>query len=123
MKLNRVAGTGMGAICGLGHNLNDIWANALAGKAGISTLEHQNTENWPVNFGGEVKNFKLADDLMDPKDQDRFDRFKQFALRPTQEALTQSGLLEATYEPSKIGVIFGTGLGGFPHIEMHHKTF
>ncbi|HLT21886.1 MAG TPA: beta-ketoacyl-ACP synthase II [Bacteriovoracaceae bacterium] len=123
MKLNRVAVTGMGAICGLGHNLNDIWANALAGKAGISTLEHQNTENWPVNFGGEVKNFKLSDDLMDPKDQDRFDRFNQFALHSTQEALTQSGLLEAKYEPSKIGVIFGTGLGGFPHIEMHHKMF
>lgn len=123
MKLNRVAVTGLGAICGLGHNLNEIWANAIAGKPGISTLENQNTENWPVNFGGEVKNFSLSPDLMDPKDQDRFDRFNQFALHSTQEALTQSGLLEAKYNPAKIGVIFGTGLGGFPHIEMHHKIF
>lgn len=123
MKLHRVAVTGMGAICGLGHNLNEIWGNALAGKSGVSTLENQNTENWPVNFGGEVKNFKLDAELMDLKDQDRFDRFNQFALHSTQEALNHSGLLEAGYLPSKMGVIFGTGLGGFPHIELHHKTF
>jgi len=123
MKLNRVAVTGMGAICGLGHNLNEIWSNALAGKSGISTLERQNTENWPVTFGGEIKNFKLNSELMDLKDQDRFDLFNQYALHSTDEALKQSGLLEAKYPSEKIGIIFGTGLGGFPHIEANHKIF
>jgi 3-oxoacyl-[acyl-carrier-protein] synthase II len=123
MKLNRVAVTGMGAICGLGHNLDEIWSNALAGKSGISTLERQNTENWPVTFGGEIKNFKLSPELMDLKDQDRFDLFNQYALHSTDEALKQSGLLEAKYSAEKIGIIFGTGLGGFPHIEANHKIF
>ena len=59
MKINRVAVTGMGAICGLGHNLNEIWQNALAGKSGISTIERQSTENWPVTFAGEIKNFAI----------------------------------------------------------------
>lgn len=123
MKLNRVAITGMGAICGLGNTLDEVWANALAGKSGITTLERQNTEGWPVTFGGEVKNFKLDPHLMDLKDQDRFDLFNQYALHASHEAITQSGLVEAKYAPEKIGIIFGTGLGGFPHIESNHKTF
>jgi 3-oxoacyl-[acyl-carrier-protein] synthase II len=123
MKLNRVAVTGMGAICGLGHSLDEIWQNALAGKSGISTIERQSTENWPVTFAGEIKNFKLDPSLMDLKDQDRFDLFNQYALHSTAEALKQSKLLEAQYAPEKIGIIFGTGLGGFPHIEMNHKIY
>lgn len=123
MKLNRVAVTGMGAICGLGNSLDEVWANALAGKSGVSSIERQSTENWPVTFGGEVKNFKLDPALMDLKDQDRFDLFNQFALHATAEAIKQSNLLEAKYNPTKIGIIFGTGLGGFPHIEANHKIF
>ena len=123
MKLNRVAVTGMGAICGLGHSLNEIWANALAGKSGVSSIERYNTENWPVTFGGEIKNFKLDPNLMELKDQDRFDLFNQYALHATSEAMKQSNLVEAKYAPEKIGIIFGTGLGGFPHIESNHKTY
>lgn len=123
MKLNRVAVTGMGAICGLGNSLDEVWKNALLGKSGITTLENQNTENWPVTFGGEVKNFKLSEHLMPLKDQERFDLFNHFALHASDEAIKQSGLLEAKYAPSKIGIIFGTGLGGFPHIELNHKNF
>ncbi len=123
MKLNRVAVTGLGAICGLGNSLDEIWANALAGKSGITTLERQNTEGWPVTFGGEVKNFKLDPALMDPKDQDRFDLFNQYALHATAEAMKQSRLLEGSYNKAKIGTVFGTGLGGFPHIELNHKNY
>jgi 3-oxoacyl-[acyl-carrier-protein] synthase II len=123
MKINRVAVTGMGAICGLGNSLDEIWVNALAGKSGITTLERQNTDDWPVTFGGEVKNFKLNTELMELKDQERFDLFNQYALHSTDEALKHSRLLEAKYLPEKVGIIFGTGLGGFPHIEANHKIF
>lgn len=113
----------MGAICGLGNNLDEVWKNALLGKSGISTLENQNTENWPVTFGGEVKNFKLDPNLMELKDQDRFDLFNQYGLHASDEAVKQARLTEAGYAPEKIGIIFGTGLGGFPHIEANHKIF
>lgn len=123
MKLNRVAVTGMGAICGLGNTLDEIWSNALAGKSGVSTIERQSTEGWPVTFAGEVKNFRLDPVLMELKDQDRFDLFNQYALHCTDEAIKQSGLLQAKYASEKIGIIFGTGLGGFPHIEANHKIY
>lgn len=116
----------MGAICGLGNSLAEVWENALAGKSGISKIKKVNTENWAVNFAGEVKNFKLSDKLMDPKDQDRFDLFNQYGLHAGDEAIQMSGILNAGYKMEKIGIIFGTGLGGFPHIEqniiaMHDK--
>ncbi|MGE3608777.1 MAG: beta-ketoacyl-ACP synthase II [Bacteriovoracaceae bacterium] len=123
MKLNRVAVTGMGAICGLGTTLDEVWANAILGKSGVSSIERQNTENWPVTFAGEVKNFKLNPELMELKDQERFDLFNQYALHASEEAIIQSSLKSANYDPAKIGIIFGTGLGGFPHIEMHHQIF
>ena len=124
MKMNRVAVTGIGAICGLGNSLNEIWANALEGKSGISRLERPSTmENWAVQFGGEVKNFKLDPKLMDLKDQDRFDLFNQYALHAGDEAIKMSGILEAKYNAEKIGILFGTGLGGFPHIEMNHQAY
>ena len=123
MKLNRVAVTGMGAICGLGNSLDEVWNNALLGKSGITTIERQDTTNWPVTFAGEVKNFKLSPELMDLKDQDRFDLFNQYALHASDEAIKQAGLLNAGYSVEKIGIIFGTGLGGFPHIEAHHKVY
>jgi 3-oxoacyl-[acyl-carrier-protein] synthase II len=123
MQLQRVAVTGIGAICGLGNTLDEIWANAIAGKPGISTIERQDTSAWPVTFGGEVKNFKLSEELMPLKEQDRFDLFNQYALHAGDEAIRQAGLTKDTYEATRIGVVLGTGLGGFPHIEMHHKTF
>lgn len=123
MQLQRVAVTGIGAICGLGNTIEEVWANALAGKPGITTIERQDTSAWPVTFGGEVKNFKLAEELMPLKEQDRFDLFNQYALHAGDAAIRQAGLTKDSYEASRIGVVLGTGLGGFPHIEMHHKTF
>lgn len=123
MKMNRVAVTGIGAICGLGNSLNEVWANALAGKSGVSKIERYNTEGWAVNFGGEVKNFKLDPALMELKDQDRFDLFNQYALHAGDEAIRMSGVREAGYAREKIGILLGTGLGGFPHIEMNHQAF
>lgn len=119
MNTHRVAVTGIGAICGLGNSVREIWENALAGKSGVSTIDRISTEGWAVNFAGVVRNFKLDDKLMDPKDQDRFDLFNQYALHAGDEAVQMSGIQNAGYRPEKIGIILGTGLGGFPHIEQN----
>jgi 3-oxoacyl-[acyl-carrier-protein] synthase II len=123
MSFNRVAITGIGAICGLGKNISEIWSHAMEGKSGISTIERFPLAESPVTFAGEIKNFKLSDDLMDPKDQDRFDLFNHYGLHAASEALIQAKLTNTTYPDHKIGIILGTGLGGFPHIEMNHKNY
>ncbi len=122
-KLNRVAITGMGMINGLGHNLKDVWANALEGKSGVSLVEQINTELLTTKFAGEVKNFELAADILDAKEAAKYDRFIHFAMHSTHEALQDAGLLEnRPYDMDRMGCILGVGIGGFPEIENTAKT-
>lgn len=123
MKTNRVAITGMSALCGLGQNMDQVWAGLIEGKSGISTIPDINHDMWPVQFGGIVKDFEIAEEILDKKEQKRFDRFIHFALHCADEAIQQSGLLDAKYDPLMIGSILGTGLGGFPIIEETTKTY
>ncbi len=122
-KLNRVAITGMGMINGLGHNLNEVWANALEGKSGVSLIEQANTELLTTKFAGEVKNFSLSTEILDEKEAAKYDRFIHFAMHSTHEALKDANLLDhRPYEMDRMGCILGVGIGGFPEIEATAKT-
>lgn len=122
-KLNRVAITGMGMINGLGHNLKDVWANALEGKSGVSLIEQMDTELLTTKFAGEVKNFELSAEILDAKEAAKYDRFIHFAMHSTHEALQDANLLEnRPYEMERMGCILGVGIGGFPEIERTAKT-
>lgn len=121
--MNRVAVTGLGAICGLGHNVQKIWDNCLAGKSGISKKENVDPKFFPVPIAGFVNNFQIDEKLISERDQPRFDRFIHFALHSSNEAIEQAKLLSANYNSNRIGVILGTGLGGFPAIEETYKVY
>lgn len=124
--MNRVAITGMGIICGVGQDLKTVWENIKAGKSGVTTLEqNQNdgVQGMPATFGGEVKNFTIAEHLLDAREAPRFDRFIHFALHATDEALKDAGLFESTHYPAhRMGSILGVGMGGFPEIQSASKT-
>ena len=123
MSLNRVAITGISAMCGLGNSLDEVWTNLIEGKSGISTIENIDESMWPVQFAGIVKDFQIADDILDPKEQRRFDIFIHYALHCADEAIKTSGLADAGYDPLMVGSILGTGLGGFPMIEDMTKIY
>lgn len=121
---NRVVITGMGAICGLGHNLNDVWSNVVKGKSGISKVEHRDISKLAVQIAGEVKNFSLSEELLEAREQPRYDRFIHFGLHSANEALIDAGLKDNLhYEPEKVGSILGVGMGGFPMIEDNADVF
>ncbi len=120
--IQRVAITGMGMINGLGHNLTDVWANAIEGKSGVSLIEQIDTEALGVKIAGEVKNFTIAEEVMDAKEAGRYDRFIHFAMHSSHEALKHAGLLDSThYEKSRMGCILGVGIGGLPEMERTAK--
>lgn len=125
MKRNRVVITGMGAMCGLGHNLNDVWSSAIEGKPGISKIENIDSEPLTVKIAGEVKNFQLADELLSEREQPRYDKFIHYAVQTCNEALKDAGLLDdfKGYDPYKVGCILGVGMGGFPLIQNTCKTW
>lgn len=123
MTLKRVAVTGIGLISGLGHNVDEVWKNALEGKSGISKIEQIPVENLPVQFAGEVKNFSISPELLEPKEAPRYDRFIHFSLHSANEAIKQANIPKDYYSPFKMGCILGVGMGGFPFIEATHNEF
>ncbi len=120
MTPRRIAITGIGAICGLGHSSEEIWNNGLQGLSGISLNENPDL---PLNFAGFIKNFTLSDELLNPKEKDRFDKFIHYALQASSEALNQSNILNTDLDRSEIGCILGVGMGGFEMLEKNYKNY
>lgn len=118
MSKRRVVITGMGIVSPLGNNLKDNWDNLLAGKSGISNIEHFDTTNFTTKFAGLVKDLDI-DAEIDPKDQRKMDLFIQYALMAGKEALEDAGLIDKldSVDLDRFGVAVGSGIGGLGYIE------
>lgn len=112
MELKRVVVTGLGAITPLGNNVKDYWNGLINGVSGSELITRFNTENFKTKFACEVKNFK-AEDYFDRKEQKKYDLFTVFALVAADEAVVDSGINLETVNKDRVGVIFGSGIGGF----------
>ncbi len=119
----RVVITGMGTICSLGHNLNDVWNGLIEGKSGISKVEGYDISTLPIQIAGEVKNFELSEDIFEAKEAKKYDRFIHFGLKATDEAIKNSGIDLTKYDPYKVGAVLGVGMGGLTMTEDTAKTF
>jgi 3-oxoacyl-[acyl-carrier-protein] synthase II len=112
MELKRVVVTGLGAVTPLGNNVNDYWNGLINGVSGCDLITRFNTENFKTKFACEVKNFK-PEDYFDRKEVRKYDLFTIFALVAADEAVKDSGLDIEAVNKDKVGVIFGSGIGGF----------
>jgi 3-oxoacyl-[acyl-carrier-protein] synthase II len=112
MELKRVVVTGLGAVTPLGNNVNDDWNGLINGVSGCDLITRFNTENFKTKFACEVKNFK-PEDYFDRKEVRKYDLFTIFALVAADEAVKDSGLDLDVVNKDKVGVIFGSGIGGF----------
>jgi 3-oxoacyl-[acyl-carrier-protein] synthase II len=109
----RVVVTGMGLVTPLGNDVATTWANAMAGRSGVRTIEAFDPSRLSSRVAGEVRDFDPSG-VLDRKELRRTDRYVQFGLIATREALDQAGLPER-FEgdlAERTGVILGTGLGG-----------
>jgi 3-oxoacyl-[acyl-carrier-protein] synthase II len=109
----RVVVTGMGLVTPLGNDVATTWANAMAGRSGVRTIEAFDPSRLSSRVAGEVHDFDPSG-LLDRKELRRTDRYVQFGLIATREALDQAGLPERFDGDlaERTGVILGTGLGG-----------
>ena len=112
----RVVITGMGALTPIGNNVKEFWNNAKEGKNGIDYVTLVNKDEVSVKVAGEVKNFDAAE-AVGKKESKRLDRFSQFALACADEAIKSSGLDLDNVDKNRIGVLVGSGIGGFSTIE------
>ena len=107
----RVVVTGMGAVTPLGLDVASSWEGIVAGRSGVVPISTFDTTGYPCQIAGEVRGFDPTD-YIDAKDARRTDRFVQFSLVATQEALRDADL-EVTEERADLtGVYIGTGIGG-----------
>src|SRR5262245_18679952 len=108
----RVVVTGIGLVSPLGIGTEATWQGALAGRSGIAPITQFDAAAYPVTFAGEVKSFNPLD-WLDKKDVKKCARFIQFALAATSMAVQASGLRVDAANATRVGVIIGSGIGGF----------
>jgi 3-oxoacyl-[acyl-carrier-protein] synthase II len=118
----RVVVTGMGAVTPIGHDVGSYWENLVQGKSGISTITLFDATDFESRIAGEVKNFDPFN-YMEKSEARRNDRFTQFVLVASAEALKDSGLDLGKVDRYRVGVIIGSGIGGLQTLMDQHRVY
>jgi 3-oxoacyl-[acyl-carrier-protein] synthase II len=119
MELKRVVVTGMGAITPLGHTIDEYWNNLIAGVPGADMITLFDASKFRTKFACEVKGFD-ATHYLDKKEARKIDRFTQFALVVSDQAMADAGLTKDNINPDRVGVVFASGIGGL--ITFQHEV-
>lgn len=122
MNSTRVVITGMGTINPLGLDVETTWQNLVAGKSGAGRITHFDPSPFLTQIACEVKDFN-PEDYMDRKDARRLDRFIQFAIASTAQALEQANLTIDESNADEVGVIIGSGIGGLITMDKGYHDF
>lgn len=118
----RVVVTGMGAITPIGNTLAEYWDGLMAGRNGIARIAAFDPSNHAAQMAGEVKGF-VPTDFLDRKDAKRMDRFAQFAVVASQQALRHANLEITDLNAEQVGVSIGTGVGGIKVMEDQQTIY
>ncbi len=119
----RVVVTGLGVISPLGNEIASFWQAMKDGKSGIGMLSNFDASSFDSRIAGEVKIFEPSLYGISMKDTKRMDRFVQFAVASTKQALLDSGIDLGKTDLNRIGVVVGSGIGGLDIIEKEHNVF
>jgi 3-oxoacyl-[acyl-carrier-protein] synthase II len=116
--MRRVAVTGLGAVTPIGNDARATWDAAVAGRSGIDWIRSFDASEFPVRIAAEVKDFDPTG-LASPKEVRKLDRYVLLALAAGREAVADSAL-EGAYAPDRVGILFGSAIGGFLGIMEQH---
>jgi len=111
MQLKRVVVTGMGALTPIGNNLEAYWEGLRTGKSGSAPITYFDTEKFKTKFACELKGYD-PNDFFDRKEARKLDRFAQYALVSSDEAIADSGIDLNVVDKFRVGVVWGAGIGG-----------
>lgn len=117
-QLHRVVVTGIGVVSPVGNTLEETWNNLVSGVCGIAPITLFDTTDYKAKVAGEVKNFEPRD-YMTKQEILRSDRFTQLAVAAAAQAVEESGVI-GTVDPTRIGVYFGSGIGGINTMTKEH---
>ena len=119
----RVVVTGLGAITPVGNDVATTWRAIVEGKPGAGPITKFDATKFPVRFACEVKGFDPLQ-YMDRKEAKRADLYAQYAIAGAAQAMADSGLTDpGMYDPDRVGVIIGSGIGGLKSFEEQHDIY
>lgn len=122
MELKRVVITGLGALTPIGNNISEYWDGLVNGKSGSGPITHFDPEKFKTKFACELKNFNPLD-YFDRKEARKLDKFTQYAMVASDEAIADSGIDLETVDKYRVGVIWGAGIGGLETFQEEVKNF
>ena len=122
MKPRRVVITGLGALTPIGNTLPAYWEGLLSGTSGAAPITHFDSSKFKTQFACELKDFDPLN-FMDRKEARKCDRFAQYALVVSEEAITDAGLDFEKEDRDRIGVIWGAGIGGLETFQNEVLNF
>ena len=122
MSLKRVVVTGLGALTPIGNNVPDLWDALVKGVSGAGLITHFDASNSKVHIASEVKGFN-PDNFFDRNEARKMDLFTQYGMVVADEAIQDAGLDKANVNPDRVGVIFGTGMGGAESFQNEILSF
>jgi 3-oxoacyl-[acyl-carrier-protein] synthase II len=111
MELKRVVVTGMGAITPLGKSVPEYWDGLINGVSGADNITQFDTSKFKTKFACEVKDFEPTN-YLERKEARKIDRFTQFALIASDQAVNDAGISKDNVNVDRVGVIFASGIGG-----------
>ncbi len=122
MTLKRVVVTGLGALTPIGNTLTEYWDGLKKGTSGAAPITRFDASKFKTKFACEVKNFDVGN-FMDRKEARKMDPFAQYAMVAVDEAIKDSNLPLAELNPDRVGVIWGSGIGGLLTFQEEVKSY
>lgn len=122
MTFKRVVVTGAGALTPIGNTLREYWDNLKKGTSGAAPITKFDTSRFRTKFACEVKNFDVGN-FMDRKEARKLDPFSQYAMVVADEAIADANLPVNDMNPDRVGVIWGSGIGGLLTFQEEVRSF
>ena len=122
MELKRVVVTGLGALTPIGNTVDEYWESLISGKSGAAPITYFDTEKFKTKFACELKNFN-AEDFLNRKEARKMDRFAQYAMVASDEAIIDAKLNLDEINKLRVGVIWGAGIGGLETFQKEVLNF
>ena len=122
MSKRRVVVTGLGVVSPVGNSVKAAWDNVLAGKSGIAPITNFDISDFPVRFGGEIRDFDVSE-YIPQKDARRMGAFIHYGIAAASQAIKDSGIEITDANASRAGVAIGSGIGGLHGIENAYHAY
>jgi len=122
MELKRVVVTGLGALTPIGNNVEEYWNGLVNGVSGAAPITHFDASKFKTRFACEIKNFEI-NDFLNRKEARKMDKFTQYAMVSTDEAIIDSQIDLEKIDKDRVGVIWGAGIGGLETFQNEVLNF